>query len=67
MKVGIGIIGAGFVGDIHAEALVGVHDVDMEIVAVAATSLTSALAFADKHAIPNAFVDYRRALERDDI
>jgi predicted dehydrogenase len=67
MKVRVGIIGAGFVSNIHAEALAGIHDVDLEIVAVAATSLTSAQAFADKHGIPHAYDDYRRVLDHSDI
>ena len=67
MHIGVGIIGAGFVADIHARAYAEIHDVDLQVAAMAATSESSAGAFAARHGIPDAFDDYRRILERNDI
>jgi predicted dehydrogenase len=71
--VRIGLIGAGFVADIHARSYAHVaRDADgkpvaAELVAVAASSLNSAEQFARAHEIPDAYDDYRRILERDDV
>jgi predicted dehydrogenase len=67
MKVRVGLIGAGFVASIHASAYADIHDLDVELAAVAATSQRSADAFAARHGISDACADYRRMLERDDI
>ena len=63
----VGLIGAGFVAGIHASAYDGVAKVDVEIAAVAASSLESAERFAGRHGIAHAYGDYRRLLEREDI
>jgi len=67
MTIRVGLIGAGFVADIHAHAYAAVHDVDLSLVGVAATSQSKAQAFADRHGLPAAYDDYRYILERSDI
>ena len=66
-KVRVGLIGAGFVGNIHARAFRRITDLDVEIVAVAAVPLGQAEELARRHGIDDAYDDYRRVLERDDI
>lgn len=62
--VKIGLIGAGFVSDLHAYSLK--HFVqDAEIVAVAA--LEDAKEFAKERGIPNAFEDYHEMLKMKEI
>ncbi|MFN7037674.1 MAG: Gfo/Idh/MocA family protein, partial [Bellilinea sp.] len=62
--VKVGMIGAGFVSDIHAHAFNQyVHNA--EIVAVA--SPNRAGEFAKAHGIPNAFNDYREMLKMKEI
>jgi predicted dehydrogenase len=63
----VGLIGAGFVAAIHAQAYAEVGTVEASVVAVAASTLDSAQSFADRHGIPAAYGDYRRLLARDDI
>jgi predicted dehydrogenase len=64
-QVRIGIIGAGFIGGIHAEALH--HVPNAEVVAVASQTPGKAAEFAQAHDIPNAYEDYRALLGRADI
>jgi len=60
----VGIIGSGFVGDIHHAAFKGwVHNA--EVVAVA--SPHSAVKFAEEHGIPRAYSDYREMLKDKEI
>ena len=66
-KVRVGLIGAGFVGNIHARALRRITDLDVDIAAVAAVPLGQAEELARRHGIEDAYDDYRRILERDDI
>jgi predicted dehydrogenase len=66
-KVRVGLIGAGFVGNIHARAFQRITDLDVEIVAVAAVPLGEAEGLARRYAIDDAYDDYRRILERRDI
>ena len=62
--VKVGLIGAGFVSDLHAYSFQ--HFVkDAEIVAVAA--LNNAKEFAKERGIPNAFEDYREMLQMKEI
>ena len=64
-KVRVGIIGAGFVANIHA---LGLHHVpNAEIVAVAGKGSGKAAEFAALHRIPHAYEDYRELLDRKDI
>jgi myo-inositol 2-dehydrogenase/D-chiro-inositol 1-dehydrogenase len=64
-KVRVGIIGAGFIGSIHTLALR--HAAGAEIAAVASQTPGKAAKFASEHSIPDAYEDYRRILERDNI
>lgn len=64
--VRIGLIGAGFVSDIHAHALTR-YVKNAEVVAVASRTQEKAARFAAEHGIPDANDDYRRLLERSDI
>jgi len=66
-KVRIGLIGAGFVGNIHARALRRITDLDVEIAAVAAVPLTQAEELASRHGIAHAYDDYRHILDDVDI
>jgi predicted dehydrogenase len=59
-KVKVGLIGAGFVADIHAAAARLVPEV--EVVAVAAPTPGRAAQFARERSIPHAFQDYRDLL-----
>jgi predicted dehydrogenase len=67
MLLGVGLIGAGFVADIHARAYAEIPGLEARIVAVAAASASSASAFASRHGIADAYDDYRRILGRDDV
>jgi len=63
-KIKVGIVGAGFVGDIHHASFKGwVHNA--EVVAVA--SPNSAQKFASEKGIPSAYSDYRQMLKDKDI
>ncbi|NLH06955.1 MAG: Gfo/Idh/MocA family oxidoreductase [Chloroflexi bacterium] len=64
-KVRVGVIGSGFIGNIHVDALKRVPDA--EIVAVASKTPGKAAAFAAERGIPTAYEDYRELLARDDI
>ena len=63
--VGVGIIGSGFVAEIHAEALRRVPNA--KLVAVASPTEAHVQEFARKHGVPHAFTDYRRMLELPEI
>jgi predicted dehydrogenase len=63
--VGIGIIGSGFVADIHAEALRRVPNA--RLVGVASPREERVREFARKHRVPHAFTDYRRLIEHPDV
>ena len=67
MTVQVGIIGAGYAAEIHAKAYAEVRDEAVDVTAVAASSLSSARAFASRHGIPEVYDDYRRILDRADI
>ena len=59
-RVRVGLIGSGFIGDIHAAAFKMVPDA--EVVAVASPTPGKAKAFARARGIPKAFEDYRDLL-----
>ena len=62
-RVRAGIIGTGFMGRVHCEALRRLGPVDVvEVAAVAGSSLEKARAFAAAQAIPGAQGDYRALL-----
>ncbi len=64
-KVRVGVIGSGFIGNIHVDGLK--HCPDAEIAAVASKTPGKARKFADARGIPDAYEDYRQLLARDDI
>lgn len=64
-KVRVGIVGSGFVADLHARALAQVPNCD--IVAVAAPNLHRVVDFARRHDIPRALTNYRDLLKIDEI
>ncbi|MBP7935720.1 MAG: Gfo/Idh/MocA family oxidoreductase [Phycisphaerae bacterium] len=64
-KVKVGIIGTGFVGDIHAAAFKMVPDA--EVIAVASPTPGKAKAFARDHGIASGFEDYRQLLAMKDL
>jgi predicted dehydrogenase len=63
--VKIGLIGTGFVADLHATAARMVPEV--EILAVASPTPGKASHFAREHGIPHSFEDYREMLKLKDI
>ena len=63
--VKIGLIGTGFVSDLHAAAALMVPEV--EVIAVASPTPGKARHFAAERKIPNAFEDYRELLKLKDI
>lgn len=64
-KVGVGIIGSGFVANLHAEAFKSVHNA--EVLAVASVMDDQARAFANTHHVPHVFSDFKQMLELDEI
>jgi predicted dehydrogenase len=64
-KVRVGLIGSGFVTDLHAVAFKLVPDA--EVVAVASRTPGKAKKFAQHHGIPQAFENYRDLLALKDI
>ena len=64
-KVRVGLIGTGFIGDIHAAALKMVPDA--EVVAVASPTPGKAAAFARARGIAKAFEDYRDLLALGEV
>src|SRR5579864_8255587 len=57
-KVRVGLIGCGFVSELHMYAYERVHGVDADVVAVAARG-DHVVGFAKKHAIRETHRDYR--------
>ncbi|MCU0512255.1 MAG: Gfo/Idh/MocA family oxidoreductase [Anaerolineae bacterium] len=64
-QVRVGIIGSGFIGNIHHMGLS--HVPGAAVVAVASKTPGKAAQFARERGIPHAFEDYRDLLKRDDI
>lgn len=64
-KVRVGLVGSGFITAIHADALKRCAAV--ELAAVASPSPGKAEKFARQHGIRQAFTDYRKVLEMDEI
>ncbi len=64
-KVRVGVIGSGFIGNIHVDGLSHCHDA--EIVAVASKTPGKAREFASARGIRDAYEDYRALLDRKDI
>ena len=66
-KVRVGLIGAGFVGNIHARAFRRITDLDLDIAAVAAVPLAQAEELAQRYGVADCYDDYRRILDRKDV
>jgi len=64
-RIGMGLVGAGFVGPHHIDAVRRLGCVD--VVAIAASSETSARAKADALGVPKAYGSYEALLEDDDV
>ena len=64
-KTRVGLIGTGFIGDIHAAAFRMVPEA--EVVAVASPTPGKAKAFAGERGIPKAFQDYRDLLALQEV
>jgi myo-inositol 2-dehydrogenase / D-chiro-inositol 1-dehydrogenase len=64
-RVRVGIIGAGFIGHLHAEAFT--HVPNAEVIAIASPSPERGRTLADQFGIPHHFTDYREMLQRDDL
>jgi predicted dehydrogenase len=65
-KVRVGLIGCGFVAELHMYAYKRVYGVDVEVAAVAARG-DHVLDFAKKHRIPKAYRDFRAVLADKEI
>lgn len=66
-EVGIGMVGCGFVADIHENACRRVTGVCASVKAVAGRSRGKAEEFGKSRGIPDVYDDYRRLLDRRDI
>ncbi|PUU89774.1 MAG: dehydrogenase, partial [Halanaerobium sp.] len=66
-KLKVGIIGVGFVGEAHIEALRRLSSIDIEIKAAAASSLESSKKAAEKLKVPNYYADYQKMLAEEDL
>ncbi len=66
-RVGIGVIGAGFLARTRMRCYANVGGYHAEVLAVAARTDSTAEAFAQAHGIAQAYGDYRAVLDRPDI
>ncbi len=66
-KLRIGLVGAGFVGHIHARGYTRLTDLPIDLAAVAAVPLDQAESLAREFGIPAVYGDYRRLLDREEI
>jgi myo-inositol 2-dehydrogenase/D-chiro-inositol 1-dehydrogenase len=64
-KVGVGLIGSGFIGSIHADSFKKINDAD--ILAVMSPPPGQAQKFAEKHQIPKYFTDLDEMLALEEI
>ncbi|RKY03761.1 gfo/Idh/MocA family oxidoreductase [Candidatus Poribacteria bacterium] len=64
-KVRVGLVGSGFVAEIHVEAFKRVAAA--EVIAVASPTEEHVKSFAQRHNIPHWFTDYRKMLEMDEL
>ena len=58
-RIGVGLVGAGFVARLHAEAYQHVRGVDVDLVAVTAARRERADVFAREFAVGRAVADFR--------
>ncbi len=66
-RVGIGLIGAGFLAETRARCYAQVSGYNAQIVAVAARTETSAVKYAESHGVPKSFSDYRELLALPEV
>jgi len=66
-KVGIGIIGSGFLAETRARAYEHVSGYDAELVAVAELIVDRAQSYAKRYHIPKVFADYMQLLELPEV
>lgn len=66
-KVGIGMIGAGFLAATRARCYAGVSGYQAEIVAVAARSESSAASYQARYNVPKMFTDYHQLLALPEV
>ncbi|MFC1959332.1 Gfo/Idh/MocA family protein [Chloroflexota bacterium] len=64
-KVRVGVIGSGFIGNIHVDGLQ--HVAEAEVVAIATKAPEQARQFADERGIPDVYDGYEALLARADI
>lgn len=64
-KVKVGLIGCGFISEIHARSLARVAN--SEVIACATPKGDRAIKFAKKYNIPKWFLDYKKLFEIDEI
>jgi predicted dehydrogenase len=64
-KVGVGVVGTGFIGPAHVEALRRLSNV--EVVAIAARDQAAAESKAQALGVARAYGDYRKLLAREDV
>src|SRR5689334_7038149 len=64
-KIGVGLIGSGFVTSIHLEAFRSVPNA--EVRAVASSTEAHVKQFAAKHGLAKWFTDYRKLLDERDV
>jgi predicted dehydrogenase len=64
-KVGVGLVGSGFICAIHADALK--RCADAQVVAVMSPTKSKVEAFAQRHGISQHFTDYDKFLEMDGL
>src|SRR5918911_1594166 len=64
-RVRVGIVGSGFIADIHAAALKMVPEA--ELIGIASPTPGKAREFAAERGIPHAYEDYRELMARDDL
>lgn len=64
-KVKVGVIGSGFISDIHVRSLKTINNA--EIIACASIDKESLKKFVKKYEIPHSFTDYRKMLEMNEI
>src|SRR5690242_5337328 len=63
--LGVGLIGSGFIAEIHVQALRSVPRA--EVRAVASPTIEHVRSFAERHGIKRWFIDYRKLLDERDI
>jgi myo-inositol 2-dehydrogenase/D-chiro-inositol 1-dehydrogenase len=64
-KIGVGLIGSGFIASIHADSFKKIHHAD--ILAVMSPPPGEAKSFAEKHKIPKHFTDLDGMLALEEI